>query len=125
MSDDPEILTFTLGYPPTGNKAVRHAGGAHWLSPKAKAYFALARFDLMRQGVTVGLTGRLKVEAEISPPDRRARDLDNVWKTGGDACTRAGVWLDDSQIDWLVLRRLEPVKGGQVRVKVTVLDLEE
>jgi crossover junction endodeoxyribonuclease RusA len=124
MGLDPETLTFTLGYPPTGNTSVRHGTGGHWLSPKANAYFALTRFDLMRQGVNVALTGRLKVEVEISPPDKRARDLDNAWKTAGDACTRAGVWLDDSQIDWLVLRRLEPVKGGRVRVTVTVLDTE-
>lgn len=114
-------LNFEMAYPPTGNTSVRHAGGAHWLSPKAKAYFGVTRFDLMRQGVAVGLEGRLRVEVMISPPDKRARDLDNIWKVAGDACTRAGVWQDDSQIDWLVLRRAEPVKGGRVQVSVMVI----
>lgn len=122
MNPDSEILSLTLRYPPTGNTSVRHAQGAHWLSPKAKAYFAQARFDLLMQGVTVRLPGRLKVEAVIHPPDRRKRDLDNAWKTAGDACTRAGVWEDDSQIDWLILRRAEPVEGGRVTVTITVLD---
>lgn len=98
--------------------------GAHWLSPKAKAYFALMRFELMRQGATVRLQGRLKVEVDVHPPDKRKRDLDNAWKTAGDACTRAGVWEDDSQIDWLVLRRMEPVDGGMVRVRVTVIAVD-
>lgn len=98
--------------------------GAHWLSPKAKAYFSLMRFELMRQGATVRLQGRLKVEVDVHPPDRRKRDLDNAWKTAGDACTRAGVWEDDSQIDWLVLRRREPVDGGVVRIRVTVISVD-
>lgn len=115
-------LSFEMAYPPTGNHSVRHAQGAHWLSPKAKAYFAVTRFDLSRQGVAVGVEGRLRVEVMISPPDKRARDLDNVWKVAGDACTRAGVWQDDSQIDWLVLRRGEPVKGGRVQVSVMVME---
>ena len=125
MDHDPEILSFTLGYPPTGNTSVRHAQGAHWLSPKAKAYFALMRFELMRQGATQRLRGRLKVEVDVYPPDRRKRDLDNAWKTAGDACTRAGVWEDDSQIDWLVLRRMDPVNEGLVRVRVTVIAVDD
>ena len=124
QNDNEELLTFTLGYPPTGNTSVRHAAGAHWLSPKAKAYFAVTRFDLMRQGLCLKLEGRLRVEAVISPPDRRKRDLDNVWKVAGDACTRAGGWVDDCQIDWLVLRRVEPSEGGSIHIRIMQLDKE-
>ncbi len=41
----------------------------------------------------------------VYPPDRRARDLDNLGKALLDALTKAGVYGDDSQIDHLTFAR--------------------
>ena len=66
------------------------------------------------------LAGRLAVSMVACPPDRRARDLDNVLKATLDALTHAGVWLDDSQIDLLSVERAQVVKGGELRVTISV-----
>ncbi len=61
-------------------------------------------------------TGRLRVEIEAYPPDRRKRDLDNILKSLLDALTYAGIWEDDSQIDDLRIYR--STIGGMVKVRV-------
>lgn len=68
---------------------------------------------------------RLYLAVDLFPPDRRQRDLDNAVKALLDGLTAVEIWLDDSLIDLLVLRRGLPVAGGlrceyeksQVRIK--------
>ena len=64
---------------------------------------------------------RLALRLVVQAPDRRARDLDNTVKAVQDALTHAGVWLDDSQIDRLLVERGPVVKGGMVSVTVEVM----
>ena len=53
------------------------------------------------------------------PPDRRRRDLDNLLKPALDALQHAGVYEDDSQVDWLVARRRAPDRPrGHVEIRV-------
>ena len=67
------------------------------------------------------LTGRLRVELLLYPPDRRRRDIDNYAKSLLDSLTKAGVWEDDSQIDELTIKRCEIIKGGYVDVSIRML----
>jgi crossover junction endodeoxyribonuclease RusA len=57
------------------------------------------------------------------PPDRRRRDLDNLAKPTLDALEHAGVYEDDSQIDLLIIRRQDVVRGGSLQVAVDDLPL--
>jgi crossover junction endodeoxyribonuclease RusA len=68
------------------------------------------------------LEGRLSVEILCYPPDNRKRDLDNLPKAVLDACTHAGVWLDDSQIDHLEITRCDTRRPGHVLVSVKTID---
>lgn len=77
--------------------------------------------EIARQRAAVGLQTPIRVLAEINPPDRRRRDLDNAWKTIADALTHAGVWKDDVQIADLRLIRGEPTGGGAVSIHVEEL----
>jgi crossover junction endodeoxyribonuclease RusA len=55
-------------------------------------------------------------------PDRRRRDLDNLQKAAFDALTKAGFWLDDSQvIDYRVVK-MPVVKGGKLELTITELE---
>ena len=65
---------------------------------------------------------RLKVEVKMFPPDRKRRDLDNVWKALLDAMQHAGLYDDDEQIDDLRIVRRGVVKHGKVEVDIEVID---
>jgi crossover junction endodeoxyribonuclease RusA len=64
------------------------------------------------------LEQRLMVKVSLYPPDRRRRDLDNYTKGLLDAITHAEIWLDDSQIDLLIVERKEITKGGYAVVEI-------
>ena len=68
-------------------------------------------------------TGRLRVEIEAWPPDKRKRDLDNILKSLLDALTYAGIWEDDSQIDLLLTRRRQVIPDGRLDVRIEPLPL--
>ena len=61
-------------------------------------------------------TGRIGIRADVYPPDRRTRDLDNLLKGILDSITAAGVILDDCQIDEICMSRKAVHKGGMVVV---------
>jgi crossover junction endodeoxyribonuclease RusA len=67
-------------------------------------------------------TGRLAIHIEARPPDRRARDLDNIGKAPLDALQHAGVYESDSQIDDLRIVRGPVCEGGEL--VVTIAELE-
>ena len=108
----------TLPWPPTVNTYWRHAarGGTAmvYISKEGQAYRTAV------QGLVATKrklhTGRLRVEIEAWPPDKRKRDLDNILKSLLDALTYAGIWEDDSQID--DLRVYRTTVGGMVKVRI-------
>lgn len=112
-------VVLTLPYPPTGNHAWKHTrAGKHYLTAEARGYYELVCHVVRQAGMAMYLDGKLIVEADIYPPDNRRRDLDNAWKVLSDACTKAGVWMDDTQISRLVLERMERVEHGRVLIRV-------
>jgi crossover junction endodeoxyribonuclease RusA len=62
--------------------------------------------------------GRIALCMDAFPPDRRRRDLDNIAKPVLDALEHAGIYLDDGQIDLLLTRRRQTVKGGNLRIEM-------
>lgn len=82
---------------------------------------AMAPFNLAAKLAGKQIPDRLALWLVVQAPDRRARDLDNTVKAVQDALTHAGVWLDDSQIDRLLVERGPVVKGGMVSVTMEVM----
>jgi len=109
-----------LPWPPSGNHGTRHAGGAHYLTREHVDYRAkvLELVNGLKQRAPLG---RLRVTAHFAVPDKRRRDLDNVWKVASDALQHAGLIWDDSAIDELHLYRTPVVKGGEVNVLIESL----
>jgi crossover junction endodeoxyribonuclease RusA len=130
MSDAPQIsLSFALPWPPSVNTYWRHIilGGKH---KKARAHTLISeggREYRVKVANTVreqkvpreALKGRLAVHATAYPPDRRARDLDNLWKGVLDALKQARVISDDGDIDDLHIVRGICVSGGRLDLKVS------
>lgn len=63
------------------------------------------------------------VYMEITFPDKRKRDLDNMAKPVCDVLKLAGIYDDDSLIEFLICRRLPPDKKlAGIRVGVWAVD---
>jgi crossover junction endodeoxyribonuclease RusA len=117
-TDSTPTFEVSLPWPPTVNTYWRHAnkGGATivYVAKEGQIYRTAV------QGLVATKrklhTGRLRVEIEAWPPDKRNRDLDNILKSLLDALTYAGIWEDDSQIDDLRIYRT--TIGGMVKVRI-------
>ena len=117
--------TLTLPWPPSVNHYWRHriAGPKHkpfiqvYVSKEGQEYRESVKRAVLRRwpGLLHPLAMRLRVVVLVNPPDRRARDLDNLGKGLLDSLKHAGVYQDDSRID-----HLELVRSGRIGKPGTV-----
>lgn len=125
-------VRLVLAYPPSLNTIWRAVvvwsarQGGHvakvLLSRAGRKYRKRVAEQVRQQGQPRLPDGaRLVLTLEVSPPDRRARDLSNIPKALEDALTHAGVWADDSLIDELHIYRCLPKQPPQVVATVSVL----
>lgn len=131
MSETVTTLRFSVPWAPSVNHYWQHVvmGGKFkkaramvFLSDAGKRYRTDVMRHLAEQQVPRGaVKGRLAVHATAYPPDRRARDLDNVWKGLLDALRHAGVIADDEHIDDLHIVRGPVRPGGCIVLKVAEL----
>jgi crossover junction endodeoxyribonuclease RusA len=123
------MLHFRLEWPPTVNTYWKptlkggHGGIGMRLSERGRKYKEQAYLQLLEQKVGKGLAGRVEVLIDAYPPDRRKRDLDNICKPLLDVMEEYGIFLDDEQIDILIVRRRG--KGGYVDVHVSEIAPED
>ena len=119
------MLTILLPWPPSLNRYYRTVRGRMLISKDGRAYRETAVAAAIEQlGARRTMVGRVSVDMYAAPPDKRKRDLDNLLKGMFDALTHAGIWVDDSQVDRLMIERLPPVKGGWVEVNIKPHELQ-
>lgn len=109
-----------LPYPPTVNLYWRHNRGRTHISTEGVRYRELVGWALQENRQET-MHGRLKLTLWVYPPDKRRRDLDNVLKAILDSLAHAGLYKDDSQVDWLDVRRMAVVKDGLIKVEAEEL----
>ncbi len=117
----PRSFAITLPWPPSVNHIWTAAGrGRRRISDRGQVFrdhvIVLVR---NRGGHVLGFAGRLSVELIACPPNRARHDLDNLAKGLLDALQHAGLYLDDAQIDRLVIERGDVIRGGQVLATIT------
>lgn len=142
----PKTVTLTLPWPPTANLYYRHAVvGKHavtYLSEDGKEYKALGKMVIRESRAPHFGLARLGVAITAFPPDRVARDLDNLLKPIFDALSdeleekkRAarrtedprrrvlvpGIWCNDKQVDDIHIRRGQVAAEGRIVITVTEL----
>jgi len=113
---------LTLPWPPTGNSAVRHAQGVHYLRPEVIAYRdSVAALCAHRARVK----GRYRLHVHMSPPDARARDMDNTLKTLNDALVRCQ-YVESDAMTYMreLLVTVDDDRLGHVRLRAIPYDLE-
>lgn len=112
-------MNIELPYPPSGNHMWKHTKtGGHYLTEKARAYYLLVNFEIIKQGAQLGIDQPMSVTCTLHPPDNRRRDMDNAWKVISDSLTRADLWEDDHLVRKLTLEWAKPIKGGKVLVSL-------
>lgn len=114
--------TITLPWPPSVNRYwLRHQGRV-LISREGLTFRDRVGKEVVVQQVPRFGTARLAMVVDVHPPDRRARDLDNLTKSVLDALEAAGVYQDDAQIDDLRICRKSPEKPGRVQVYIKPME---
>ena len=113
-------MRYELPYPPSVNHYWnrRKGGRGMYISAAGVAFRASVASAVQLAGPADPLCGPLVVVAQAFPPDRRKRDLDNLWKALLDALAHAGAYADDSQIVDERIYWGPRVPGGRVVVDV-------
>jgi crossover junction endodeoxyribonuclease RusA len=121
--------TFRLPWPPSVNTLYRCRTGSSkpYISKRGKQFFDEALEDIRRQlGDVPPIMGRVRVCVELTCPDRRARDIDNHGaKAVLDSIVKAGLIVDDEQVDDLRIIRLGVESPGCADVTITEIETPE
>jgi len=116
-------VEFVLPWPPSVNRLWR-MGKGNWYSTKVALDFKEHVHYLVFKARQPRFdpAARLRLDIYAYPPDRRARDIDNLSKVVQDALQDARVFANDAQIDQLWIERMEIVRGGELRVRLQSLN---
>lgn len=115
------MIKLTIPYPPSVNTYWGFHSHRRFLTPKANQFKAKISELVIENKVPKLGDARIELTITLYPPDKRARDIDNVLKCCIDALCQAGVFDDDSQVDVLLVLRGDIVKGGKAEVFIEVL----
>ncbi|MDE9545305.1 RusA family crossover junction endodeoxyribonuclease [Xenorhabdus bovienii] len=113
-----KTYNLKLPWPPGNNNLYSVFGGRKIKSAKGRQYTELIINQITASNQRYQLSGRLRIEIVANPPDRRSRDLDNLFKAPLDSLTQSGVIADDSLIDDIRMVRGEVVRGGCLNVQI-------
>lgn len=120
----------TLPMPPSVNhywsKSVGRAKGKSYVHVRLSDRATKFRNDVVAQVADIAQrhgsirthNGRIKAVVTLHGATKRSFDVDNFMKGIGDALTHSRVYKDDQQIDELIVRRGEVIKGGRVDVEL-------
>lgn len=123
-----DAVQLILPVPPTvnhywGKRVIMAKGGkkpfiSEYLTTRAKDYRDIVSRIVLRDGIKQ-IEGFVRLEMLFFPPDRRRRDLSNIYKCIEDSLEHAGVLSDDYQIaEHKCRREREIVEGGMVKVRL-------
>lgn len=117
---DKRTVTLRLPWPPSLNRIWRAVNNRVILSATARAY-ATAAANALPPGRVDPLRGRLTVTLQMCPPSTMGAkrfDIANREKLLCDTLTKQRVWLDDEQIDTMLIVRGEPSEKGHVDILI-------
>ena len=119
------MLKLELPYPPTVNTYWRASGHRRFISKEGVAFKQAVVEYVIENDIPKLGDAPLSVFVALFPRDKRRTDVDNRLKAICDALQDAGVYDDDSQIEFLAVLRQEQVKGGKCVVIIEPIDEDE
>ena len=111
------MIELELPFPPSVNHYYRRVGPRTLISREGRRFRERVCSLLAASGIRP-MTGPLRVEIEVYPPDRRRRDIDNVQKALLDALEHGHAFRDDSQIVELKIERRGWTPDGRTLVRI-------
>ncbi len=115
-------MIINLPWPPTLNTMYATVGKRRVLSKRGREYRESVYAEVLNQhGIFKPFTSQIKVSVELIQPDRRKRDIDNLFKALFDALGYANCYMDDSQISELWAIKREPDGTGRCIVVIEEL----
>lgn len=117
------MLQFELPYPPSINHYWRAVTTKHgirfYITPKGNEFRKATK--LLAPKLRNPICDFVKIEMELTPPDKRVRDIDNVLKPVLDALLHARIIDDDYLVSDLNIKRIEPTKPGKIKIIILPL----
>lgn len=113
-------ITFTLPWPPSSNHYWKRNGSRYFISPKGVAYRKLVVHECAIHKGLFNEQSRIGLSIKAFPPDKRKRDLDNLFKSVLDSLQAAQLFPNDNQIDILSILRM-PETLGIIIIKIEKL----
>ena len=110
-------IRLELPYPPTVNTYWRANGHRRYISPAGVAFTQEVSLIVKNQKPKTFGDKQVAVSVMIHPRSKRKFDLDNTLKAILDALMKAGMYDDDSQIEYIEIARGEAVDGGKAVVQ--------
>ena len=117
-----KVATLILPLPPSINSYFATFQGRRIISKAGRDFKKFTADYCLVSRVPKFGSSRLSMCLSIHPRDRRINDLSNRIKSLEDALVQAGVMDDDSQIDFLQVKRGEIRKGGECVVMIKEIE---
>jgi len=111
-----DVISVVLPYPPSVNSYWKANGHRRYISPEGQAFTQEVSLIVKNSRAKTFGNKRLAINICIHPRSKRKFDLDNTLKAILDALMKAGMYDDDSQIDFIEIARGEQVDGGKTVV---------
>lgn len=118
----PSVNVYWRAVPYIKNQDRKKTLSRNILSYEAREYRDIIKKMLSRSEIPT-FKGRLKVVMEISK-SKVKYDIDNYCKGTLDALTFAGLWIDDSQIDELLIYRGQKITDKDMCDTITISVIE-
>lgn len=113
------MIRFDMPYPPSINHYYVRTQRGTAVGPKGKSYRRDVSLLLTPYKHKFKAEDRLSVTINVFPPDKRKRDLDNLFKVVLDSLQESNIIHDDNQIDILTIIRRDVSKGGHLSLWIT------
>ena len=113
-------MVIELPWPPSVNHYWRRQGSRYFVSSEGKTYKDSVYYLCAQYRGLFKASERLFLSIDAYPPDKRGRDLDNLFKAVLDSLQYAKIYEDDSQIDHLTIKRNVLREN---KIIVTILEL--